>query len=235
MINLLSGKIGEYRYERKFVIDNNLAFQVGPVIRSHPAVFRTIFYKRQINNIYFDDLNFQNYRDNTNGLHKRLKVRIRWYKNTFGRAESPNLEFKLRRSDQIGKVLFPLPAMNIQKGLGVREITRAILEAELPGPIRSYVLSLSPVLMNAYQREYYRSADARYTLTLDEDLKFCGLRDCKNSLNTFSSARIKNIIELKYPCHHDQDSHKVTTLFPFRLIKNSKYVQGLQSTWGFHE
>lgn len=235
MINVLSNKISGYRYERKFVIDNNLTLQLDPIIRSHPALFRPVFYKRQVNNIYFDSVHFQNYSDNINGLNKRLKVRIRWYKETFGKAENPNLEFKLRVNDRIGKILFSLPTINIREGLGAGEIKNALLGAKLPGPIRNYVLSLSPVLMNSYQREYYRSFDARYTLTVDEDLKFYRLRNHGNTFMAPSSVRIKNVVELKYPCDYDDDSHKITSLFPFRMIKNSKYVQGLHSTWGFYE
>lgn len=235
MIDLLSSKISDYRYERKFVVDNDLFLQLNPVIQSHPAVFKPIFYKRQINNVYFDSFHFQSYKDNVNGLSKRLKVRIRWYGDTFGQAASPNLEFKLKVNHQIGKITFALPAMNVENGYDVEKIKRVISGADLPGPIRNYVLRLSPVLLNSYQREYYRSADLKFRLTVDEYVKMYRLRNYSNTFIDQSSMLKSKIIELKYSCKYDQDSHRVTSLFPFRLSKNSKYVRGIQSMWGFYE
>ena len=36
------------------------------------------------------------------------------------------------------------------------------------------------------------------------------------------------ILELKYDQENDQEAQDITTIFPFRITKNSKYVTGVQ-------
>ena len=45
----------EKRYETKFSIMDLNFYEIENIIRTHPAIFNKIFYKRRVNNIYFDD------------------------------------------------------------------------------------------------------------------------------------------------------------------------------------
>ena len=161
---------------------------------------------------------------------KRLKTRIRWYGNTFGKVSHPSLEFKLKVIHQIGKLVFALPEINITKGYGINNLQKTISNANIPEPIKNYIFSLSPVLLNSYKREYYLSANAHYRLTIDENLISYKLRHHSNSFVNRSPASIKNILELKYACKYDENSHAVINAFPIRLSKSSKYVEGMQLT-----
>ena len=50
-----------------------------------------------------------------------------------------------------------------------------------------------------------------------------------NNFNLKPSLDPNKIVELKYKLEHDNLANKVTTQFPFRLNKNSKYVNGMNT------
>ena len=81
-----------YRYERKFFLQTMDRISVENLIMSHPALFTEIYHERYINNIYFDNLDFNNFEDNVHGNIHRKKYRIRWYGKMLSEIESPNLE-----------------------------------------------------------------------------------------------------------------------------------------------
>ena len=65
--------LANYRYERKFVVNNKELSEIEQGIKFHPAIFKEIFYERQVNNIYFDTIGFKNYHENVGGLSDRYK------------------------------------------------------------------------------------------------------------------------------------------------------------------
>ena len=84
----------KYRYETKFsVIDLNRN-EIENIIKSHPAIFHEIYFTRNVNNIYFDTVDFSSYIDNIEGVRDRKKVRIRWYGDLLGECNNPILEIK---------------------------------------------------------------------------------------------------------------------------------------------
>ena len=87
----------EWRYERKFVSDNLCYEQVEDAILENNFLFSEIYHKRQINNIYFDDIQFNAYHQNIEGLSQRKKYRLRWYGETFGEVKKPILEAKIKK------------------------------------------------------------------------------------------------------------------------------------------
>ena len=93
---------------------------------------------------------------------------------------------------------------------------------------KDLMLSLTPSLINRYQRKYFLSFDQKFRVTLDhhltyypvsshEQLSSCGLKDS-----------LSMIMELKYSPIYQLESNNITQEFPFRVIKNSKYVRGVQ-------
>ena len=77
----------DWRYERKFVVNNFTFEQVEDFILKNSFLFSEIYNKRQINNIYFDDLQFSAYHQNIEGLSERKKYRLRWYGDIFGEVK----------------------------------------------------------------------------------------------------------------------------------------------------
>jgi len=101
-------KVGDFRYERKFMVSELDSHQIENLIKHNPEIFSENFYQRRINSIYFDSFNLKNYFDNLSGNAQRLKVRIRWYGKTFGLIKNPLLEIKIKNNYLGKKIRFKL-------------------------------------------------------------------------------------------------------------------------------
>ena len=93
---------------------------------------------------------------------------------------------------------------------------------------KNIILNLKPTLINRYQRKYYLSFDQKFRVTLDDHLEYYPV----SSPELLSSRGLKDslsmIMELKYAPIYEPESANITQEFPFRVIKNSKYVRGIQ-------
>ena len=93
---------------------------------------------------------------------------------------------------------------------------------------KNLILSLKPTLINRYQRKYFLSLDQKFRLTIDDHLEYFPV----SSPEQLSSGGLKDslsmIMELKYSPIYQLESADITQEFPFRVIKNSKYVRGVQ-------
>ena len=82
--------------------------------------------------------------------------------------------------------------------------------------------------MNRYYREYYLSANKKYRITVDHEIEY-------NYASLFNLNYLKSIkdnkiiLELKYNVSNDVDIEIITNHFNFRLSKNSKYINGIES------
>ena len=65
----------KFRYERKFIVELD-AEEIEYLIKHHPFMFSEIFYKRNVNNIYLDSVDLQNYKENLAGDSERVKIRV---------------------------------------------------------------------------------------------------------------------------------------------------------------
>ena len=81
------------RYERKYKIENISYSLVEQSIRLHPAGFQKLFPDRQVNNIYFDTMGLEFFKQSHEGSSPRVKIRLRWYGNFFNNNGKYN--FKL--------------------------------------------------------------------------------------------------------------------------------------------
>jgi hypothetical protein len=220
-----------YRYERKFLVDELGKDEALIVIKENPAMFSEIFYERRVNNIYFDSYNMGHYNDNVVGNSERIKVRIRWYNDKFGKIQKPILEIKIREGELGSKLSFPLKPFIMDENIKTNEfIKKVINRSDLPKWLTEYMKTLKFALLNSYIRRYFISANKEYRITLDYNLEF---REISQHNNTFLS-KIKHqeyiIFELKYNKDADTNAEMITNSFPFRLTKSSKYVSGVDST-----
>ena len=81
--------------------------------------------------------------------------------------------------------------------------------------------------MNRYMRKYFLSFDKKYRITIDFNQAFYRLSN--NTLLRKHVDQNNVILELKYDSHNDDDARYITNNFPFRLSKNSKYVNGVHN------
>lgn len=231
MKNLLFTYTKGFRYERKFFIEELTREEVESIIKLHPAIFREIYQERTVNNIYFDSFNLQHYFDNINGVDRRLKVRIRWYGDLFGFVENPALELKIKHNLHVSKLLYSLKSFILDDNFSIDIIRKALKETSLPDSLKLHLAELDFSLLNSYNRKYFLSSDRKYRLTTDSDMKVYKLLPYKNNFldNTIDSTNI--ILELKYNMLQDKFVDIITNYFPFRITRNSKYVEGIRKIY----
>jgi len=217
----------KYRYERKFTIANTHRFEVLHSILHHPAFFRPIFHPRQINNIYLDTKHLKFYKNNQIGIANRKKIRIRWYGDNFGEITQPKLEYKLKYGLIGDKWTFDLNSFELQSGFKYSTLCQVFESSDLPEIIRVDLQNLYPTLLNTYQRAYFLSADKKFRLTLDEQMAYYRFDYPVSNFKAVRRDKHDFIIELKYTPDVDEAAKSITTKFPFRMDKSSKYVNGI--------
>jgi hypothetical protein len=217
------------RCEIKFVspaIDYNTLLQW---VRDNPACFSREFPTRKINNIYFDSFNFNAYCDNISGSSSRVKIRYRWY------GDSPQpisgaLEVKWKRNHFSGKTIFKVsdPLENVE---GDWVALRKEITSYLPEYGKN-LLDSNPlaILINRYNRDYFRSKDGQVRITLDTCLRFYDQMR-KPTPNYFVKSTFPDIVvlEVKFPREYKTSTSQILRNIPLRVSRHSKYVSGLSS------
>jgi hypothetical protein len=184
-------------------------FWLDSGIKVHPHGLNEIYYQRQVNNIYFDDLNHNAFKDNLIGASDRYKLRLRWYGASATPTAKSNLEVKLKTGDLYYKWFAPF--------------TKA---ARLPKPIYEMYKRSRPVLYNRYQRQYYLSFDGKVRLTVDRQLVFCPLASGLLPPTDLRQSD-KVVVELKYLPDDEPSAVRIIQALPLQLSKNSKFVDGM--------
>ncbi|MFH1479060.1 MAG: VTC domain-containing protein [Candidatus Omnitrophota bacterium] len=216
------------RYERKFFITDLTEFEIISILNLHPANFSRIYYERYINNIYIDSFDMKNYFENISGLENRVKYRVRWYGDLFGEIKKPHLELKIKRGLTCAKRSFLLKGFMLDQDFCKDVFYDVVRSSDIPETLKLELGCLDFSLLNRYRRKYYISKDNRYRVTLDSDLEFYGIDSFNSNFLNESKDHISNIIEVKYEKENEESIKDITSLFPFRMTKSSKYVMGLE-------
>ena len=219
----------EYRYERKFFIDNLTIEKIESIVRLNSFVFSEIYSSRYINNIYFDTNSFSNYFDNVDGLSNRFKVRVRWYGELFGKVKEPRLEIKLKRG-LIGKKLsIPMNAFHLNNETNIKNLINFKTLAQKK--ININLNNFEPKLLNRYKRKYFLSKNKKFRITIDDNQIFYHTKNKNNYFLNFYKDLDSKVLEIKYDKSYDSHINKVSSSLPFRLSKSSKYITGIQKVW----
>ena len=219
----------DWRYERKFLIENCDCHMLEQVIFSNKMFFSRLYAERNINNIYFDTDDFFCFVQSVAGQSQRRKLRVRWYGDTFGKIDRPALEIKIKEALVGRKRRYRLQSFEFNDSFDGSAIRDSFSTSELPETVSNLLATMSPVLLNSYRRRYFISSDRRYRLTLDYDLTFYKMPAGRNTL--FSKRQTNNlVVEIKYDAGDDNDIDLISNDFPFRMTKSSKYVQGISAT-----
>lgn len=205
------------RYELKMTFDVKLTQHMINKLFMNPLAFKEIFHERQVNNIYFDTLNYDDLKANIDGLYLRSKFRVHWYEteNTF----YPTLEEKIKKGQLGTKKIIDFDDLLSKEDilLNYKSLQLEDIEQSLR------FTSRHPVLFNSYKRRYFMSSNNKIRVTLDHALKYS---HPKNKLKTIEDDR-NAILELKFE-QEDYDSvQNLIQSLGFRFDKNSKYVSGM--------
>lgn len=221
-----------FRYERKFYINDFTFQEVEAVVKRHHHCFSEVFEPRQINNIYFDFYNLQNFHDNVEGLHIRKKHRVRWYGETFKDIKKPVLEIKMKNGLLGSKDNYPVNVFKLDKDFCPKTVDGIFDTPAIPGLLGQELKTLKPMLLNSYKRKYFLSADKNYRITIDSCLKYHKILNRNNSFIHRCHVDRSIILELKYEADMDEGVDDITNKLPFRVTKSSKYVEGIEKLYG---
>ncbi len=220
----------KYRYERKFHITELDRLQVESIVRTNPALFIDVYHPRWVNSLYLDSWKMTSYHETQVGsCFNRIKYRIRWYGDRFGRVESPILELKIKNGGVGRKELYPLPSMFIDEHLTADTLQELFRQADLPDELRTDLKGLKPVIANRYLRNYYLSADRQYRITIDSDIACYDASEDSRRFGFEWKDPLSVVLELKYGVESANDANRISQHFPFRLTRNSKYVTGVEN------
>jgi SPX domain protein involved in polyphosphate accumulation len=218
--------IEDYRYERKFKVFGVLGRDLEQMVKVIPGMFREVYQRRHVNNIYLDTDGMKSYIDNVEGLLERTKYRIRWYGNLMGRIASPTLEAK-HKKDLLGrKKHFKLEGFLFDNRFTIETLRSVFRNSDLSLAVLACLANLKPTLVNRYSRKYFLSDDKKLRITVDSDLSYYKISNYSNNFTVKYDDK-NTIVELKYDAVNDQCPDLVSNCFPFTLSKFSKYVNGI--------
>jgi hypothetical protein len=91
---------------------------------------------------------------------------------------------------------------------------------------------LNLVLFNRYFRHYYATYDGAFRLTLDDKQTFFKVNGLFGNQFVHRQLNARDVIvELKYEIEQEPQANRVSGFFPFRVTRNSKYVQGIERVY----
>lgn len=226
------------RYELKIVLPKQSKQELITRLRCSKYLIKEIYANRQINNIYFDTTNYTDYLATVNGNDIRKKYRIRWYGELTREDVQPHLECKYKKGLAGGKEICNLLPMNLDENFDYLDYFSLIRRRfhtldDTQQFMVGELLSRNPVLINTYQRQYFLTADERFRLTIDDNMDFYGYSPINFSNTPIVSMHDHNIIlEVKFNVDDVAGARDLINDLGYRLGKNSKYVNGLNSILG---
>ena len=159
--------------------------------------------ERLIESIYFDNFNYEMFKDSLEGTVPRKKIRLRSYnkkKNYFLEEKISSLENRFKKSIVIN---------NFEE-----LFKKGILD-------KSYGICRS-VLIVSYIRKYYKSGPFR--VTIDKNIEFTKFNSFSSALNRYKDSAIA--VEVKCPIQISNE--KIYKMFPFEQIRFSKYSEAME-------
>jgi hypothetical protein len=221
-----------FRYERKFLVETLMPFQVCFLIKHHPRLFHEPYPPRFVNNLYLDTPDMDNYYENVSGATQRRKVRVRWYGDPFGEITQPMLEVKIKDGVVGTKHTYPLSTFPMDVRFCDRVFQRALTKSDLPPEARLALRGMQVVLFNRYYRHYYASRNGDFRITLDTDMEFYKINGLfRNQFVHHQRNAYDVVVELKYEIAQEPEANRVASFFPFRMTRNSKYVHGIERVY----
>lgn len=225
-----------YRYERKYSVSSEIPIkELILMVKSNSFLFKEIYFERQVNNIYFDTNGYKFYFDNVDGVSDRQKVRIRWYGDTLNNIKNPKLEIKIKKGIVGDKWTYNLSPFVLNNDFNSNAYKEILKNSNIPLPIFKKTHNLKPTLLNSYSRRYFLSSDKKFRITLDYNIQYRNIKATNNNFNKLPQADINNVVELKYGLEDDLTANIISNQFPFRMSKNSKYVNGVNNFQTFPE
>lgn len=206
----------------------SLVPELRVALRLHPAHWRVAYPSRQVNNVYFDTLDYRNLSANLAGYAERAKLRLRWYGSDLACVDGANLELK-RKSGRIGWKEIYAVDLSVDLAGGRWSELRRQLRAAIAGRGQVWLDRFGmPTLVNHYRRAYYETPDGTVRLTLDTDLRaYTQPSAIEPNLTVPSPIAETAVLELKAAREYAARLSTILASFAHRVDRFSKYVQGM--------
>ncbi len=222
------------RYEVKFISSIEHLESIKMLLESNSLCFKEHFENRQVNNMYFDDLNLKRYYDSEEGISIRSKLRLRWYEKIFPNSFQPKLEIKEKYGLLNSKKTFLLKKYNFNDFMQNPKnfVIQDAKNVENSAFFMENLIYNIPTIMNSYQRYYYISKNNKIRATIDYDLKYLNVNKFSLYQNNFFNDLI--VLEIKFDENDYNIANTFITTLPLRIKKFSKYVVGVKTINKFH-
>jgi SPX domain protein involved in polyphosphate accumulation len=221
-----------FRNEIKYKFySKNLSSWKTRILRSK-SNFQVHHEPRWINNIYFDTMGLDFFKQSHEGSSPRVKIRLRWYGDFFNNFKKYNLEFKIKNSNKNTKISFPISNILIFNGMFISSISSLIQKhTNLPDEVTNVFYSIRPTLVNRYKRDYFlhRKDDTR--LTLDNSLCFKSVLTRSKLSSPVCENKNLTIIELKFDKKNNINKEIMNEMSNnLKISQFSKYTYGVQNS-----
>jgi len=216
----------DLEFERKAYVEQIDRDSLISLILQHPALFRKIYHERTVNSLFYDTIQYTDYQEKINGLKTRRKTRIRWYGSLFGWVKEPVLEIKNKENGLRWKIRCPIHPFFID----IHGNTAIQIQYKKQDDLsRTQILMINrvPSSLISYRRIYFKSANRRFRLTVDDQLRFYSPLQNGQGWMINQANPSGTIVELKYSRDDDDDAREITSWYPFRWGSFSKYTQSL--------
>ncbi len=210
-----------YRYEIKVPISqyNEIIFQnwflsLKDIRIQNPP--------REINNIYFDNLNLTSAQNNIDGISERAKFRVRWYEKDSILTDC-NVELKIKNGKLNRKITIPTKLSHeevlnrdffdlIKDNLNIISFDHKELCSQ----------KFFPVVQNKYLRRYHSFKNIRITYDTKINYRNLKIKSIKNwNLDNL------NVLEIKFNEKQLSQAQEFISQMPFVPKRHSKYLRGL--------
>ena len=217
MKNDINNNVSIDRLERKWMLENVDINSFFIAIYRSSFLFSETYKSRNINTIYFDDVNFSSIRENLDGVSRKKKYRLRWYGNS-QIISMPQFEIKTKIGFVTKKITYPIEINEKIKFniTGINKITNIILNKF------EIKKNIFPILSTHYLRNYFVSSNKYIRATFDRNLKSHQIYGFRNL--DFKKDFKNLIFEIKYDRKFDDYVRKNLHNISARLTKSSKYI-----------
>ncbi len=231
------------RHECKYLVARHCPKYLETLIKLHPSFFHEIYQQRIINNLYFDNLNLDNYFANLDGIGYRVKQRLRFYTQEYLRVKShkivnqtssPHFEIKIRSGDLISKKNYSSAETFVTLSKKIPPVFHPLFSINKNSRSINNLLFLEkasllqPVILNSYTRKYFLSADKKVRITIDSDIRYHQSNHKQVIWNKYWQLPA-TIMEIKADVQDEHHIAEIAKHFPLPLTKSSKYVLGVMS------
>ena len=212
----------DYRYERKWVFDNNFSDIYNSLLKSK-FYFNNSFPDRKVNSIYFDDFSNTSVKENLDGENDKTKIRIRWYGKNSYILKRPKLELKIKKNFQNYKIIKNLDVLD---GLNIKKLEDVKIISKIVNSLYKKKMII-PVSTTHYDRSYLISSNNCIRSTVDKNLKVSKFNN--NFFIPIFKEFNKIILELKYQKKYDDYVRKNINNISSRFSKSSKYIYSMMN------